>query len=263
MCPLVYNIDLMANPEGSVKNGAIEVIRRMGEIQVYAARYFDNHVVALGPGITGKAPAHHLKSSNGRLRPLYDAYKIPGGFPNRLCIGADCLTWGGRDKEDDHVLSESDFSACDPNDFDKYVAPSTWAMEAKSESSQHIETFRTNALNMSRMFPAIYCAEYIEEREKRIEHLGQMHLSYPRKYPLGFFKNVRGALNVRCAHDLNAMADTIMLHARAGRPTFQKLQAVSTTIVSPTCATLFRRPDTFDITIPTSYFFRDSSQTER
>ena len=166
----------------------------MGEIHVYVARYFGNHVVASGPGITGKALAHHLKSFNERLRPLYDAYKIPTGFPNRLCIGAACLTWGGRDTEDDHVLSESDFAAWAPNDFDRYVAPSTWALEAKSESSQHIETWRTNALNMSRMFAAIYGVEYLEERAKCIERLRKMHLSYPHKYPLGFVKNAWGGV---------------------------------------------------------------------
>ena len=171
MCSLVYNIDRMANPEVTVKNGTIEGIRRMDEIRVYAARYFDNHVVALGTGITGKAMAQHLKSLNEHLRPLYDAYKIPTGPPNRLCIGAACLTWGGRDKEGDHVLSESDFVAWTPNDFDKYVAPSTWSLEAKSKATQHIETWSTNAVNMSRMFSAIYGVAYLEERLKCIDRL--------------------------------------------------------------------------------------------
>ena len=123
MCSVAYNIDRIANPEVVVKNGAIGSIRRIDEIHVYVARYFDNHAVALGPGITGKALAQHLKSLNERLGPLFEAYRLPAGFPNRLCIIAACLSWGGRDREDDHVLSEADFAAWTPHDFDKFVAP--------------------------------------------------------------------------------------------------------------------------------------------
>ena len=181
MCSMAYNLDRMANPEVAVKAGTIEGVRRMGEIHVYVARFFDNHLVALGPGITDKALAQHLKSLNERLRPLFGAYQIPTGFTNRLCIGAATLTWGGRDKEDEYVLTESDFVAWTPNDFDKYIAPSAWSLESKSQSSQRVETWRTNAVNMARMFSALYGAEYLDERAKCIEHLRQMHISYPHK----------------------------------------------------------------------------------
>lgn len=120
---LVYNIDRMPNPEVVVKNGTIVGIRRIGEIHVYVARYFDNHMVALGPGFAGRPLAKHLKSPNERLRPLFEAYKIPTGLSNRLCIGAASLTWGGRDREDDRVLSESAFVTWTPRDFDKFAAP--------------------------------------------------------------------------------------------------------------------------------------------
>ena len=254
MRSLAYNIDRMANPDVSAKPGTIEGIRRMGEIHVYVARFFDNHLVDLGPGITGKALAQHLKSLNERIRPLYEAYKIPTGFTNRLCIGASCLTRGGRDKEEDCVLCESDFVAWTPNDFDKYTAPATWSLGPKPKSSHHVETWRTNAINMARMFCALYGAEYLSERIECIEHLRQMHLSCPHKYPLGFVKNAWGTLNVRWVRDLKAMADTLRLHARVERPTFQQLQAVGMTIVEATGSTLYRRPDTFNVHDPWGYF---------
>ena len=254
MCSVAYNIDRIANPEITVKQGAIDGVRRIDEIHVYVARFFDNRTVALGPGITGKAMAQHLKTLNERLRPLYEAYKIPTGFTNRLSTGAACMSWGGRDREDDHVLSESDFVSWTPNDFDKYTSPSTWALEPKSKPSQHIETWRTNAINMSRMFAALYGVEYLSERILCIEHLRQMHLGYPHKYPLGFAKNDSGTLNVRWCQDLKAMTDTLRLHAKAERPTSQQLQAVGMAVVNATGMTLFRRPGTFDMTSTRSYF---------
>ena len=95
MTSILYNIDRMANPEASAKSGAIEGIRRMGEVHVFAARFPANRTVALGPGIAGKAHAKRLKTLNGRLRHRYDANKIPTGFSNRYCIGGSCHSWGG------------------------------------------------------------------------------------------------------------------------------------------------------------------------
>ena len=89
----------MANPDTSTKPGTIENIRRNEEILVYAARYFDNNAGALCPGVVGKALAQGLKSPNERLRPIYDQYRISGGFANRFCIGSAFLYWGGRGKE--------------------------------------------------------------------------------------------------------------------------------------------------------------------
>ena len=190
MCSVSYNIDRIANPEVAVKNATAEGIRIIGEIHVYFARFFDNRTVSLGPGINGKALAQRLKTLNERLRPLYEAYKIPTGVANRLSIGAASLSWGGRDREDDHVLSEADFVAWAPNDFDKYTSSSsTWALGAKAKSSQHVETWRTNAINMTRMFAALYGVGYLNGRILRIEHLRQMNLNVPHKYPMGFVKN--------------------------------------------------------------------------
>ena len=75
----------MANPDFAVKNGTIEGIRRIDEILAYVSRYFDNDMVTLGPGVTGKAMAQHLKSSNGRLRPFTRPTRYPHGFPT-VCV---------------------------------------------------------------------------------------------------------------------------------------------------------------------------------
>ena len=53
---------------------------------------------------------------------------------------------------------------------------------------------------------------------------------------------------------MKAMADTLRLHARSERPTFQQLHAVGMAIASATGATLFRRPGTFDVDNPSGYF---------
>ena len=50
------------------------------------------------------------------------------------------------------------------------------------------------------------------------------------------------------------MTDTLRLYAKVGRPTFQQLQAVGMNVVTSTGETLYRRPDTFDMTSPTGYF---------
>ena len=131
---LVYRVDRMANPDTSNKAGAVENIRRNEEIPVYVARYFGNNTVALRPGSFGKQLAISLNSLSEKLRPLYDQYRIPCGFTNRFCIAAACLYWGGRDKEEDYYLSESDFATWPTHDFDRYVSPSGWTLEQRSRA---------------------------------------------------------------------------------------------------------------------------------
>lgn len=109
MSSMDFNIGRIANPDVTVKNGAIESIRRIGEIHVCGARFFDSHAVHVGAGVTGKAIAQVLKSSNRMSMPRFEAYRIIDGFSNRLRIGAACLSWDGSDREDDRVLSEADF----------------------------------------------------------------------------------------------------------------------------------------------------------
>ena len=92
---LVYRVDRIANPDTSTKPGTLENIRRNEEILVYVARFFDNNTVALCPGAHGNSLAVGLKSLNEKLRPLYDQYRISGGFSNRFCIAAACMYWGG------------------------------------------------------------------------------------------------------------------------------------------------------------------------
>ena len=53
MASFAYNIERTANPGVTIKRVTIEGIRRMGGILVYYARYFDNHMAAIGPGVAG------------------------------------------------------------------------------------------------------------------------------------------------------------------------------------------------------------------
>lgn len=81
----------MANPDVVVKPGTIECVRRVGKIHLSVARFVDNYAVALCPGSTGKAVSAGAIGLNDRSMPLYDAYRIQTGFPNRLCISAATL----------------------------------------------------------------------------------------------------------------------------------------------------------------------------
>ena len=142
---MVYHMDRIANPDVNTKPGTLGGTRRNGEIHVSVARGFDNFTVTLCPGVVGKQLALGLKALNERLRPLYDLHQLPTGFPNRFCIGASCLTWGGRPKEDDWAISEADFPSWTPSEFDKFSPTAGWALETKKKPSQHVETWKVNA----------------------------------------------------------------------------------------------------------------------
>ena len=177
---LVYHVDRMANPDTSTKAGTLENVRRNEEILVYVARFFDNNTVALCPGAFGKQLSVGLKSLNEKLRPLYDQYRIPCGFSNRFCIASAFLYRGGRDKEEGYYLTESEFSTWPTRDFDRYTAPAGWSAWPRPRASQHIETWKINAVNMSRMFAAVYGAELLQERLGAIDYLRSLHVYYPR-----------------------------------------------------------------------------------
>ena len=83
-------------------------------------RFFRNYKVGFRPVAPGGELSTGLKSLNDSIRPLYESYHIPTGFTNRICLGAAGFHWGGRDKEEDHVLAEQDFPTWTPNDLDRY-----------------------------------------------------------------------------------------------------------------------------------------------
>ena len=58
---MVYHIDKLANPDVAARPGTLGGEKRMGEIFVYVARFFDNHHVALFPGVVGEAPRPMLE----------------------------------------------------------------------------------------------------------------------------------------------------------------------------------------------------------
>ena len=194
---IVYNMDRLANPEVATKPGTSDSIKRNGEIWAFVARYFNNFHVSLCPGVTGKQLALSLKAINDRLRPLYESMDLPCGFSNRFCIGVASFTWGSRAGDPDHILREQDFVSWDPNQFDAYQAPCEWTLEQKTRASAHIEAWRINALNMSKMFAAVYGADHLDERVSAVEDLRAFHIRGPRKYTLAFIRNAWNALDQR------------------------------------------------------------------
>ena len=251
---LAYHVDRMANPDTSIKPGTIENIRRNEEIHVYVARLFDNNTVALCPGVYGKSLAQGHKSLNGKRRPLYDQYRISGGFSNRIFISADCLYWGCRDKEEDYYLEESDCPTGPTREFDKYTSPSGWTIEARARASHPIETWKINAANMSRMFAAVYGAELMQGRLAAIEYLRSLHIDYPRKYTLSSLRSAWGTLNYRWVQELRDMTNTLRMHAQVERPTFAQLRAIGMTVITATSRAVYQRPTAFNLADPKGYF---------
>ena len=210
---MVYQMDRLGNPDINPKPGTMDGIRRNDEIHVYLSRFFDNDAVSFCPGVVGKQLAAGLKTLNERLRPLYDAYRIPKGFPNRVSIGAACLTRGGMSKEDDWAVTEADFGSWVPRDCDKYTAPARWALENKARPSQHIETWKVDATRMSKMFSLLYGAEWLDERLLSIERLRTLHVETPHIYTIAFARDAWGASNHRWGQELRDLANTLRLRA--------------------------------------------------
>ena len=244
---IAFSTDRLANPDVSTKPGTLESIKRNEEIWVFAARFFNNYHVSLCPGVTGKQLAIGLKSLNDRLRPLYEALGIPCGLTNRICIGAAALTWGSRPGDPDHVLGEQDFVSWKPNHFDTYAAPGGWVLEPKARVSSHIETWRINAQNMTKMFGTVYGLEHVGERMQAVEDLRLLHVKEPHKYTLGFVRNAWNTLNHRWVQEIKEAANLLRLHAQVERPTFDQLKSIGMTIEPTTGTTIFKRPNVFNV----------------
>ena len=65
LSPKGYHIDRLGNPDTTQMPGALEGVGRMGGIFVFLDRFFDNHHVALRPGVVCGNLAIGLKSLNG------------------------------------------------------------------------------------------------------------------------------------------------------------------------------------------------------
>ena len=167
--------------------------------------------------------------------------------------GATCPTWGGRPRDEDWILTEAEFSSWTPSEFDKYVAPNGWALEPKGRATQHIETWRANALNMSRMFSSIYGNEWYGERAAAVGKLRDLHINEPRKFTLPVVKDAWGTLNRRWAQELKELTNQIRLHAKVERPTFEQIKLIGMTVIQSTGDALFQRPKAFDLDDPSGY----------
>ena len=242
-----------ANPESTPKPCTLEGIKRIGEIHVYVARCFGNCTVALRPGVAGGNLAATLKSLNGRLMPLRDSYKIPVGFPNRLCLAAARLARGGRDKEEDHYSTDAEFTAWTPHDFDHYVCPSGWALDNRPSCAHHIETWKVNSINKSRIFAGVYEAEWLQERVGAVEYIRNLHLETPRKYTLSIVSRSWGTRVYRRGQELREMRNVLRLYAKAERPTFEQLNDIGMTVVTSANLTSPQRSETFDLPDPLGF----------
>ena len=169
-------------------------------------------------------------------------------------MAAACLTRGCRDKEEGHYAADAEFTAWTPHEFDHYVCPSGWALENRPMCSHHIETWRINAINMSRMFAAVYGAEWLQERVGAVEYNRKLHLEAPRKYTLSFVRRSLGTLAYRWGQELREMCNVLRLYAKDERPTFEQLKAIGVTLVTSTNLDLPQRPKTFDLPGPRGFF---------
>ena len=153
---IAYNMDRLSNPDVSAKPWALESMDRNGEIWVFCVTVFNNYHVSMCPGVAGKQLAIGLKSLNDRIRPLCDTLEVAFGFTNRFCVGAAALAPG----DHEHIWRVRYFTSWTPNQFDFYHAPCEWTLEARTRASAQIETCGINAINMSKMFDAVYGREH-------------------------------------------------------------------------------------------------------
>ena len=98
-------MDRLANADINPDPGALDGIGRNDEINVYVGRIFRHDAVSLRPGVGGNQSVTILKSSNGRMRPLYDAIRLPEAFQNRVRIGNSIPIWSGRLIEGDWAIT--------------------------------------------------------------------------------------------------------------------------------------------------------------
>ena len=164
------------------------------------------------------------------------------------------MTWGCRPGDPEHVLSEQDFMSWAPNKFDSYSSPVDWAPESKARASAHVETWKINAQNMSRMFGAIYGSEHVQERLLAVEDLRLLHVREPHKYTLAFIRNSWNTLNHRWVQELKEATNLLRLHARVERPTYDQLKSIGMTIDPKTNRTIFQRPVVFNLRDVSGYF---------
>ena len=120
--------------------------------------------------------------------------------------------------------------------------------------SQHIETWKVNATNMSKMFSLIYGSDWLGERLNAIERLRSLHVDTPRKFTLSFIRGAWGSLNYRWGQEIKELTNILRLHAKVERPAFEQLKMIGMTIVSSPGATVFQKPNAFGLDDPLGFF---------
>ena len=122
-----------------------------------------------------------------------------------------------------------------------------------SRASQHIETWKVNDTNMSRLFSLIYGSEWLGELLSAIQKLKSLHVDTPHKFALSFIRGACGSLNYRRGQEIVDLANILRLRVKVERPTFEQLKMIGVTIVQPSCLTVFRKPKACDLEDPSGF----------
>ena len=238
---MVYHIDKLANPDKVPKPGTLDGVRRMEEILGYLARFFDNRHVSLCPGVVGQNLAIWTKALNDRLRPLYDNYRIPNGFTNRVFLGAESFQRGAAIKRATmcslNKTSRRGFRTISTNT----IGGDSWALESRALPSTHIETWRVNARNMARQFAFIYGPELLDGRHAAIEDLRIMRIAQPRKHTLQSVRQAWGALNHRRGRKIRELTGALRLREGAEIATSDQLRTAGMAIREDKGHTVYQR----------------------
>lgn len=123
---------------------------------VYAERGFDTLPATLCPGIIGKQPAMQLKELDGQLWKMRASLVIATAFPNKICLPAASLSWGGHGTCPAWAIGEQEPHPWTPSELGNSKAPSDWALGKRKPRSAIVEVWGKNAINRSYLFSLLY-----------------------------------------------------------------------------------------------------------
>ena len=141
-----------------------------------------------------------------------------------------------------------------PSQFDTYSAPGDWALEPMTRASAHIETWRINAQNMTKIAGAVYGPGRTSERLHAVEGIRSLHVREPHKYTMPFIRNAWNTLKHRRAQEIKEITNVLRLRARVDRPTYDQPKSIGATIDPNADRTIFQRPDVFNVRDVVGYF---------
>ena len=146
-----------------------------------------------------------------------------------------------------------------PIELDKSTSPNGLALESRNRDSQHIETWKVNAVNMSNMFVLVYGLEWLGARLGSSGELRDIRREAPRKYTLGFARDAWGLSIADLWQELRDRTNMARLRARVERPTFEQIELIGLIAVRSTGGMVFQRANAFDLSGPIGYCQSDHS----